>query len=146
VPTPALEALESSAVEASTSAAPVPPAESLSFDLRANAFYTGLMQRRFNTLETYNDPRIRDQFRTENQFFDYYADLAQSLDDADFERARPIRVEIQDFLFESQERVHVQVRFVGDDDRPLRPNRTTLRRVDRWERVDGRWWLAPERL
>jgi len=104
------------------------------------------MQRRFNTLETYNDPRIRDQFRTENQFFDYYADLAQSLDDADFERARPIRVEIQDFLFESQERVHVQVRFVGDDDRPLRPNRTTLRRVDRWERVDGRWWLAPERL
>jgi len=124
----------------------VAPAASLAFYLHANAFYGGLAQRRFNTLETYNDPLLREQFRTENQFFDYYADLAQSLDDADFERARPIDVAIQDFLFESPSLVHVQVRFVGEDDRPLRPNKTSLRRLDRWERVDGRWWLAPEKL
>jgi hypothetical protein len=124
----------------------VPPAASLAFYQHANVFYDGLKQRRFNTLETYNDPLLRDQFRTENQFFDYYADLAESLDAADFERARPTSVAIQGFLFETPSLVHVQVRFVGEDDRPLRPNKTALLRLDRWERVEGRWWLAPEKL
>jgi hypothetical protein len=125
---------------------PVPPEDSLEFYLHANAFYDALNLRRFNTIETFNDPLLREQFRTENQYADYYADLAQSLDEADFDRNRPRSVAIQDFLFESPTLVHVQIRFVGDDDRPLRPNKTSLRRIDRWERVDGRWWLAPEKL
>lgn len=125
---------------------PVPPEDSLAFYLHARVFYDGLKQRRFNTLETFNDPLLRDQFRTDNQYSDYYADLAQSLDAADFERNRPTSVEIQDFIFESPSLVHVQVRFVGEDDRPLRPNKTSLWRLDRWERFEGRWWLAPEKL
>jgi hypothetical protein len=124
----------------------VGPDISLSFYLQANTFYDRLIQRRFNTLETFNDPVLRDQFRTENRFFDYYADLAQNLHDAHFERSRPIEAAIQGFVFESSQRVRVQVRFVGEDDRPLRPNKVSLVRLDQWERADGRWWMTPGKL
>jgi hypothetical protein len=125
---------------------PVSPATSLSFYAEANAFYGRLLQRRFNTLETFNDPLLRERFRTENRFFDYYADLAESLHAAHFERSRPIEVGVQGFIFESLNLVRVQVRFVGEDDRPMRPNKTSLVRLDRWERADGRWWMTPEKL
>jgi hypothetical protein len=119
---------------------------SLSFYLQANVFYTRLVQRRFNTLETFNDPVLRDPFHTENRFFDYYANLAESLHQAHFERSRPIEVDIQGFIFESSDRVRVQVRFVGEDNRPLRPNKISLVRLDQWERADGRWWMTPGKL
>jgi len=124
----------------------VSPEASLSFYTQANAFYERLTQRRFNTLETFNDPLLRDPFRTENRFFDYYADLAQSLSEANFERSRPIQVDVQGFIFETPGLVRAQIRFVGQDDRPLRPNKTSLVRLDRWERADGRWWMTPEKL
>ena len=124
----------------------VSPDTSLSFYVQANTFYTRLIQRRFNTLETFNDPVLRDQFRTENRFFDYYADLAQNLHDAHFERSRPIEVAVEGFVFESSQRVRVQVRFVGEDNRPLRPNKVSLVRLDHWERADGRWWMTPGKL
>jgi hypothetical protein len=129
-----------------TGSVPVSPAASLAFYMQASEFYQGLVQRRFNTLETFNDPLLRNQFQTESRFFDYYADLANSLNEADFERSRPVAAEVQDFIFENPWLVHVQVRFVGEDDRPLRPNKTSLGRLDRWERVDDRWFLAPEKL
>jgi hypothetical protein len=119
---------------------------SLSFYLQAKVFYDRLVQRRFNTLETFNDPVLREPFRTENRFFDYYADLAQNLHDAHFERSRPITVAIQGFVFESSQAVRVQVRFVGEDNRPLRANRVSLIRLDQWERADGRWWVTPGKL
>ena len=125
---------------------PVSPETSLSFYLQADVFYARLVQRRFNTLETFNDPVLREQFRTENRFFDYYADLAQSFHNAHFERSRPIGVDIQGFIFESSDRVRVQVRFVGEDNRPLRPNKISLVRLDHWERADGRWWMTPGKL
>ena len=124
----------------------VSPETSLSFYLQANVFYARLIQRRFNTLETFNDPVLRDRFRTQNRFFDYYADLAQSLHDAHFERSRPIEVDIQGFIFESSHVVRVQVRFVGEDNRPLRPNEVALVRLDQWERADDRWWMTPGKL
>jgi hypothetical protein len=124
----------------------VNPETSLNFFAQANEFYRTLERRRFNTLETFNDPAIRGQFRTETRFFDYYADLAQGLDYANFERARPERVEVEAYLFENPNLARVQVRFVGQDDRPLRPNRTALVRLDRWERFDGRWWMTPDKL
>ena len=124
----------------------VSPETSLSFYLQADAFYSRLIQRRFNTLETFNDPVLRDRFRTQNRFFDYYADLAQSLHDAHFERSRPIQLDIQGFVFESSQLVRVQVRFVGEDNRPLRPNKVALVRLDQWERADGRWWMTPGKL
>lgn len=133
---------------------PKPPAGSvavagdyaLDFFQRTEQFYESLIQRRFNTLETFNDANLRDHFRTPDTFFDYYADLAQTLHEAHFERSRPIAVEIQEFLFENRFRVRVQVRFVGRDRRALRLGKTALIRLDRWERMDGRWWIQAGKL
>jgi hypothetical protein len=113
---------------------------------RAESFYQHLIRRRFNTLETFNDSVLRDHFQTPDAFFDYYAELAQTLDEANFERSRPLEVEVEEFLFENRFRARVQVRFLGKDDRPLRPGNTALVRLDRWERVEGRWWIKPGKL
>jgi hypothetical protein len=133
---------------------PKPPAGSvgvsgeyaLDFLTRAETFYGRLIRRRFNTLETFNDKVLRDHFRTPDSFFDYYADLAQTLSEANFERSRPESLLVEEFLFENRFRALVQVRFIGDDDRPLRPGRAALVRLDRWERMEGRWWIQPGKL
>ena len=51
-----------------------------------------------------------------------------------------------EFLFEDQNTAQVLVRFVGDDGRPLRPGSVELVRTDRWEFVDGTWWLRPGKV
>lgn len=124
----------------------VGPETALAFHRRAEAFYRRLIQRRFNTIETFNDSVLREHFASVDLFFDYYADLAQSLADAHFEKSRPLEVEVEEFLFEDRERARVQLRFVGADDRPLRPGKTTLVREDRWERSEGTWWITPGKL
>ena len=118
----------------------------LSFHERAEAFYERLILRRFNTLETFNDPLLRGHFRSEDLFFDYYADLAAHLDEAHFEKSRPTSFEVQEFVFEDSARVVVQVRFDGEDDRPLRPGSITLVRRDFWERSGESWWINPRQL
>lgn len=123
------------------------PAEAvLAFEQRADAFYQRLLLRRFNALETFKDPLLRGYFHSEDLFFDYYADLAESLEAAHFEKSRPTSVELEEFVFESPTRVRVQVRFTGDDNRPLRPDRTTVVRLDRWEAKQESWWLEPGKL
>lgn len=113
---------------------------------RADTFYDHLIRRRFNTLETFNDRVLRDHFQTPDAFFDYYAELAQTLHEAHFERTRPLEIAIEEFLFENRFLAQVQVRFLGEDRRPLRPGTTELIRLDRWERVEGQWWIRPSRL
>jgi hypothetical protein len=109
-------------------------------------FYEQLVQRRVNALETFNDPVLRKYFRSEDLFFDYYADLAQSLADAHFEKSRPFAIEVQEMVFESTARAHVQVLFRGFDNRPLRPNRVSLVRRDRWQYEQESWWITPGKL
>ena len=118
----------------------------LAFQERADDFYQHLIQRRFNTLETFHDPKLREHFRTDDLFFDYYADLAQAFADAHFEKSRPFAVVLEEFLFETPEQARVQLRFRGNDGRPLRPGRVELIRRDRWELADGSWWLIPGKL
>ena len=118
----------------------------LSFQSRADGFYLRLVRRRFNTLETFNDFILRDHFESLDLFYDYYADLAQALNEAHFDRSRPELIEVQDFAFEDARTARVQVRFRGLDGRPLRPGSTELLRVDRWERVGGTWWVRPGKL
>jgi len=118
----------------------------IDFLQRTETFYTTLIRRRFNTLETFNDRVLRDHFQTPDAFFDYYADLAQSLAEARFERSRPIDVQVEEFLFENRFIAQVQVRFVGKSSRPLDPGTAVLIRLDRWERMDGRWWIRPGKL
>ena len=89
---------------------------------------------------------LRAHFRDPESFFDYYANLAESLSAAHFEKSRPLSVAVQEFVFDDPDRVRVQIRFVGEDDRPLRPNKVVLIRQDRWESSDGSWWVAPGKL
>lgn len=118
----------------------------LGFYARAEAFYDRLAKRRLNALETFNDAVLREHFRTRDAFFDYYADLAYQLDLAHFEKSRPSGVEVEELVFETSRLAWVQVRFHGADDRPLRPDSTSLVRRDRWELEDGSWWLIPGKL
>lgn len=118
----------------------------LGLQRRAQGFYLRLQNRRFNSLETYHDFIMRGHFQTPELFLDYYAELAESLTEAHFERGRPIEVEIEQYLFEDADSARVQVRYVGGDDRPLRPGLVSLVRVDRWQFADGNWWIQPEKV
>ena len=124
----------------------VAPDAALSFQQRAEGFYLRLAFRRFNTLETFNDFILRDHFQSPDLFFDYYADLAQSLGAAHFEKRRPESVRIAEFVFEDAGSVRVLVIFQGADNRPLRPGSIRLERVDRWEWQGGTWWIRPGKV
>jgi len=118
----------------------------LALQRRTGGFYLRLARRRFDSFEAYHDFIMRGHFRTPELFLDYYADLAESLDKAHFERESPVAIEVRDFLFEDALTAQVQVLFVGEDNRPLRPGHVQLVRVDRWEWADGTWWVRPGRV
>jgi hypothetical protein len=124
----------------------VAPEVALALRHRVEGFYLRLAHRRFDTLETYNDFIMRDHFASQGLFFDYYADLAEDLVGAEFERSRPTDVEVLEFLFEDAQTAHVLVRFLGNDGRPLRPGTVELVRSDRWEWSEGTWWVRPGKL
>lgn len=124
----------------------VAPDVALGLRKRVDGFYLRLAHRRFNTLETYNDRIMREHFRSPALFLDYYADLAQQFADAHFEKRRPQEIEIQELRFEDPASATVQVRFVGSDDRPLRPGDVQLVRIDRWEWAEGAWFVQPGKL
>jgi hypothetical protein len=116
------------------------------FHARALTFYERLSHRRVNTYATYQDRVLREYFRDEQAFADYYADLADSLDDAHFEQNRAVSVEVAEFVFEGPGRALVRVKLVGEDGMPLRPGETEVEREDRWERREGQWWIVPGKL
>jgi hypothetical protein len=124
----------------------VPADTALHLRRRVEGFYLRLAGRRFNTLETYSDRIMREHFRSPNLFLDYYADLAQAFADAHLERRRPLRVDVLELRFQDARQARVEIRFVGEDDRPLRPFQVTLLRVDRWEWSDGTWWVQPGKI
>jgi len=113
---------------------------------RANAFYDKLLLRRFNTIATFEDPSLRQYFQNENAFADYYADLAQALVDAHFERNQPLAAEVEEFALEAPDRARVSFRLAGRNGLPLRFWKTSVERTDRWQRVDGQWWIIPGKL
>jgi hypothetical protein len=120
--------------------------EVVDFQVRADAFYKRLSKRRVNTIATFQDRVLRDYFQNEAAFSDYYANLAQALVDAHFERNRPLSAEVQEFALEAPGRARVRFRMVGENGLPLRFWRTSIEREDRWERVDGQWWVTPGKL
>ncbi len=128
-----------------TGSVAVASAAAMYLQRRTAGFYLRLANRRFNALETYHDFIMRGHFRTPELFLDYYADLAENLALAHFERGSPVAVEVGDFLFEDALTAQVEVRFTGADDRPLRPGHVEVVRVDRWEWADGTWWIRPGR-
>ena len=113
---------------------------------RAVFFYSRLARRRFNTLATFRDEFLRDYFRSETSFSDYYADLADSMEVAHFEQNRPLSLDVVEFVVEGQGSARVTTRIVGENGLPLRFWKTRLDREDRWERVEGTWWIVPGKL
>ena len=118
----------------------------LGFQERADAFYTRLTQRRFNTLATYNDPTLRAYFETQDGFSDYYARLAEDLTAAHFEKNRPLEALVQEFAMEAPGRARVRYRLEGMSGRPLRFWSTSIEREDVWQQANGRWWIVPGKL
>lgn len=115
----------------------------LDFYQRASQFYERLTGSRFNSLSTFRDPNLREHFESEESFSDYFADLAQDLADAHFERAQPISAVVEEFSVDGPGQARVRTRIVGENGKPLRFWSTSLIRVDRWERRGGRWWIIP---
>jgi len=117
----------------------------LAFYERASSFYGRLARRRFDSIQTYQDEALRDHFQSEEAFADYYADLTGALVEAHFEKNRPLSLEILELRLEGPGRARVSTVFLGEDGRPLRRGQVRLERTDRWERIDGAWWIVPGR-
>jgi hypothetical protein len=113
------------------------------FHVRASQFYEGLTGRRFNSLTTFRDPALREFFESPESFSDYFADLAQDLAEAHFERNQPLVTSVEEFAVDAPGRARVRVRMGGANGLPLRFWSTSLTREDRWERRNGRWWIVP---
>ena len=113
---------------------------------RAAAFYGHLIDRRVNSLDTYDDPALRDFFASHESFSNYYANLAEALDQAYFEDNRPVSARVEQIQAAEAGRAQLRVRFRGENRLPLRWWSVYLIREDRWERRDERWWIVPEKL
>jgi hypothetical protein len=113
------------------------------FYTRASEFYKRLEGRRFNSVVSFRDAGLRAYFENEQSFTDYYAVVADDLASAHFERSVPVRTSVDEFLVDGPGRARVQVRIVGEDERPFRFWTSTVRREDRWERRSGQWWVTP---
>ena len=110
---------------------------------RAATFYDRLEGRRFNSIASFRDAGLREYFETEQAFTDYYADLADDLATANFERSVPLDASVDEFLVAAPGRARVKLHIDGRDGRPLRFWSTTIDREDRWERRAGKWWIIP---
>ncbi len=113
---------------------------------RAAGFYARLAGRRFNTLTTYRDPRLREFFRSDTAHADYYAGVAQALREANFEKNQPVTLEVVEVRLEGPGLAIVLTRVVGENALPLRWWTTQIDREDHWERIDGAWWIVPGRI
>lgn len=112
----------------------------------AQEFYDRLEGRRFNSITTFRDAYLHEFFRAEEDFSNYYADLAHDLVEASFRRNLPLGTSVQEFLVDGPGRARVRVRIWGKNALPLRPWRVAVQREDRWERHEGRWWIIPGAL
>jgi hypothetical protein len=121
----------------------VDSAEVSDFYARATEFYARLEGRRFNSIASFRDAGLRAYFESEQSFTDYYADLADDLAVAHFQRSVPLATRVDEFAVDGPGRARVSVRIGGRDGRPLRFWSTSVHRQDRWERRGGRWWIVP---
>jgi hypothetical protein len=109
-------------------------------------FYDRITARRFNSKATYDDPALREFFRNEAAFADFYASLAEALDTAHFESQRPTAVRLESMRRTTPNTVVVTVRLKGENGLPLRWWSTFVTREDSWQFADGRWWIVPGKV
>jgi hypothetical protein len=109
-------------------------------------FYDRIRNRRFNSKAAYDDPGLREYFRSEEAFADYYAAFAEALERAHFESHRPTSVWLERMERSGGNGVIVRVGFRGANGLPLRWWSTRIVREDRWEYAGGRWWIIPGKV
>jgi hypothetical protein len=109
-------------------------------------FYERITARRFNSLATFEDPALREFFKTEAAFADYYAAFAEALERANFESIRPTAVRLDRIERTTPNAVTVYVTFRGENGLPLRWWSTHVKRQDQWEFSSGRWWVIPGKV
>lgn len=109
-------------------------------------FYTRIISRRFNSRATFEDPSMRQFFPTVAAYSDYYAALADALDAANIEFNRPARVVLLSIDRNPSGSLSLEVRFVGENDLPLRWWNAALVRRDEWQWQDDRWWVVPGKV
>jgi hypothetical protein len=109
-------------------------------------FYERINNRRFNSKATYDDPALREFFKSLDAFSDYYAGLSEALDRAHFESLRPTAVRLDEMRRTRANHVQVSVTFQGENGLPLRWWTTRTHRTDLWEFIEGRWWIVPGKL
>lgn len=112
----------------------------------SQAFYTRIINRRFNSIATFHDPALRELFASPEAFNDYFAALADALGEANFEALRPTQLSVEQLEALEQDVVLVTVRYRGRNSLPLRFWSVELVQTDRWERAQGRWWIIPGKL
>jgi len=109
-------------------------------------FYSRITARRFDSLATFEDPALREFFRSDEAFADYYAAFAEALSKANFESNRPTAVSLEAMDRTGPTRVLIRVRFRGENALPLRWWSTRSVRDDLWDFEDGRWWITPGKV
>ncbi len=109
-------------------------------------FYQRMVDRRFNSKATFDDPGLREFFRSGDAFADYYASLAEAMERANFESHRPTVINLLGIAREGNNAASVRVYLKGDNGLPLRWWSTDIVRDDRWEFAHGRWWIIPGKI
>lgn len=109
-------------------------------------FYSRISSRRFNSRATFDDPSVRQFFPTVAAYSDYYAALVDALDRAFIENNRPTRVELIGVERTDAGTLQLELRFVGENDLPLRWWSAELVQEDEWVWRDNRWFVVPGKV
>lgn len=120
--------------------------EVLQFAERIDRFYRSFENRAITSLATFEDAELRGYFEDTERFSDYYASLANQVEQAHFRFSRADAVLVREFRFTSPQRAEVDVVLVGKHQRALRFWDIEIARTDAWIRVAGVWMLSPEKF
>lgn len=126
--------------------ASLPPRARAELLLLSQIFYERVTSRRFNSRATFEDPSLRQFFPSVAAYSDYYAALVDALDRAHIRHTRPNRVSLLDLEPIEGSSLRLELRFMGDNDLPLRVWSARLERADEWQWRDGRWWVVPGKI
>ena len=109
-------------------------------------FYERITSRRFNSRATFEDPSMRQFFPTVAAYSDYYAALVDALELANIQFSRPTEIELLSIRVDPSGSLRLSLRFVGENDLPLRWWNAILLRTDEWLWENGRWWVVPGKV
>lgn len=113
---------------------------------RLERFYSELEDVPVDAALTWESPYLRGYFADPTAFADFYASLAGQVRDARLRDSRLLRIEVREFRVPSPGLAYVDVALIGVHQRALRFWEIELARTDTWTRVEGTWYLTPDRL